>query len=475
MIYYVGNNEFLKKSYQYQKCTLEDAISYLEKLEYIGLDTETSGLDCHSKKLLTIQMGDEKNQFVFDIASYNYVIPQPLKQFLNGFEGTFILQNAKFDLQFFYKQHVILRHVYDTMLAETILTLGLQKGGRDLKTLVQKYCNEYLDKSVRGQIITHGLSPEVIVYGARDVQFLEHIMIVQKNQADRLDLTGALKLDNEFVKCLAYIEYCGVKLDWNKWKNKALGDMEALEEAKNNLESWLWDNGYKHYFSAYNLFAEKPECTINWNSEQQVIPLFKEIGVNCTVIEEGKEKDTIERKALQFQIKDFPILQLYYAYSAQQKLVSTYGLKWESVINPVTNRIHTSYKQIMNTGRLSCGEKSRGLPNLQNLPNNSLTRSCFIAEPGNKFIAVDYSSQESIVLANFAHDKSLINFYQKGLQDMHSYVAFLLFPEIQKSLNKTPENLTNDDLICIKEKYHDFRQTAKTAEFAIKSYFRLFS
>ena len=464
MIYLVSNNKSLFEDSLYKDITLEDSIEKLKELTYISTDTETSGLDCHSKKFLSLQLGNPEFQIVYDIESFNYKIPEILKEFLNNFTGTYILQNAKFDLQFFYVQDVFLKNIYDTMLAEYILTLGLQEGGRDLKTIVKKYCNEELDKSVRGKIITQGLSPEVIVYGARDVEFLETVMNKQKSRIKYTHMDGALKIDNEFVKCLAYIEYCGIKLDWEKWRKKANDNIEKVIKAKYALNQWLYDNDYKEYIASANLFSEGYESTINWDSPAQVIPLFEKIGIDCTVKVKGETKKTVEEKALKFQISKFPILTLYFNYKALQKIVSTYGLKWKDMINPVTGRIHTTYRQIMNTGRLSCGDKNRNAPNLQNLPNDAYTRSCFIAEPGNKFMSADYSAQESIVLANFAHDESLINFYRKGLQDMHSYVAFLLYKELQ---TKPASELTNDDLIAIKKNHHDLRQTAKTAEFAV--------
>jgi hypothetical protein len=50
---------------------------------------------------------------------------------------------------------------------------------------------------------------------------------------------------------------------------------------------------------------------------------------------------------------------------------------------------------------------------------------------------------------------------------MHSFVAFLLYPELQEELHKTADELTEDDLIWIKKNHKDLRQIAKTAEFAI--------
>lgn len=102
--------------------------------------------------------------------------------------------------------------------------------------------------------------------------------------------------------------------------------------------------------------------------------------------------------------------------------------------------------------------------NLQNLPADKLTRSCFVAEPGYKYIAVDYSSQEQIVLANFSGEENLINFYRKGFTDMHSYVAFLMYPNIRRC---TIEELTPEKLGYVKNEYSHERTIAKKAGFSI--------
>jgi DNA polymerase I-like protein with 3'-5' exonuclease and polymerase domains len=138
------------------------------------------------------------------------------------------------------------------------------------------------------------------------------------------------------------------------------------------------------------------------------------------------------------------------------------------MISPITGRIHTNFNQLMSTGRLSSGNAKENKPNLQNLPSDEFTRSCFIAEPGNKFIAADYSSQEQIVLANFSLEQNLINFYEKGFTDMHSYVAFLMYPDIRRC---TIEELEPDKLTYIKKEHSDKRTLAKSAGFAIKPFY----
>lgn len=475
MIYLCTQRKEFWRSNFYEYINLEEAIELLKPLSEIANDTETTGLSCHTKQLLLIQLGNDDMQILFDIESYQFKIPKLLKEFMNSYNGIWILQNAKFDLQFYYKQGVILKKVYDTMLVETIITLGLQEERdgklkdvkRDLKTICKKYCNYDMDKSVRGEIITQGLTDRVLKYASDDIKYLPLIKKKQQYYIKNLNLQNAVTLDNAFVRVLAYIEYCGIKLDWDKWKSKALRDLEQVALCKKDLDMYLYNNGFIRFFLQYDLFSEIPECTLNWNSPKQIIPVFEELGINCTTVEKGEKKKSIDEKTLSDQISKFEILQLYFKYKNVVKQSSTYGLNWESMINESTKRIHTVYRQIMNTGRLSSGEASRNAPNMQNLPNDEYTRSCFISELDNSYSAIDYVGQESIVLANFSNDTSLLNFYKKGLTDMHSYVAFLLYPELQKELNKTADELTNDDLKYIKKHHHDLRNIAKTAEFAI--------
>ena len=468
MIYLVSNqsNAF---GGEFEQISLHNAIELIKPLKNVGLDTETEGLDCHTKKLLSLQLGCKEFQVVFNTSSYNGKIPQELKDYLNESQQLFIIQNAKFDLQFLYKQNVVINNVFDTMLAETILTHGLQTSGRDLKTLGEKYCHVELDKSIRGQIITKGLNAVVIRYAAFDVVYLEEIMEKQLKLIQKLQLKNAVDLDNNFVKVLAYIEFCGIKLDWDKWEKKSRKDLEVVSEKLTALNNWLWDNGYKKYFDGIpDLFSGEMKCILNWNSSKQVIELFENIGINCTIKEKGITKKTVEEKAIGKYKKDFPILELYFEYKAAAKLTSTYGLSWKSMINPVTNRIHTKFTQIVNTGRLSSGSSRENKPNLQNLPSDELTRSCFISEPGNDYIAADYSSQEQIVLANFSQEPNLINFYKKGFTDMHSYVAFLMYPDIRRC---EIDDLTPENLKYVKKEYPDKRKIAKNAGFAIDLFY----
>lgn len=96
--------------------------------------------------------------------------------------------------------------------------------------------------------------------------------------------------------------------------------------------------------------------------------------------------------------------------------------------------------------------------NQQNLPNDSVTRSCFVAEPGNKWISCDYQSQESRIIASVSNDKAMIDLFENGCGDVHSLVAYMSYPDI------IPRETKIED---IKKLYHAQRQDAKGIEFAV--------
>ena len=392
IVYLVTNQITLYDSSLYKIIPLEDSIELLKGYQELGLDTETEGLDPFTKKLLLLQLGNYDFQILFDINSYGGKIPITLKNYLNTTDTLFILQNAKFDLKFLFTQDVIIKNVFDTMLAEIILTNGLQYSGRDLETICFKYCGVHLDKSVRGDIITKGLSDKVLLYSSEDVKYLPLIKEKQLEQIHENDLLGALNLDNSFVVVLAYIEYCGIKLDYNKWKLNTDNNISKVEVMKEALDEFIYNDNKEEFLSPMlNLWTGKREVVINWDSPKQVTSLFKSYGINTIIKERGEEKESIDAKVLSPQKKDFPILTPYLEYKEVQKEISTYGYNWKNYINPVTNRIHTSYKQLMDTGRLSSGDKRENKPNMQNIPSTYEFRGCFVPEKGCIMIDADYS------------------------------------------------------------------------------------
>jgi ribonuclease D len=111
------------------------------------------------------------------------------------------------------------RKVYDTMIVEQFLHLGYPNGAikYSLKEIAWRRLGIDIDKSVRGEIIWRGLDFEVIKYAAHDVEYLGKIMDSQIQDLRNIPnaLIGA-KLECDFTPVIAYLEWCGIKLDVEK-------------------------------------------------------------------------------------------------------------------------------------------------------------------------------------------------------------------------------------------------------------------
>lgn len=453
----------------YIECSVEFCLNYFENHKFIGCDTETKGFDPYTKELLLVQLGDYENQFAIDTTSID------IRLFKDLFEDrakTFIFHNAKFDLRFFLHKRIVIKNVWDTFLAESLLWLGYPPGmhARGLDSCCRNYLGVELDKSIRGQIIWRGLTSQVIVYGCNDVKYLIPLRNAQIEKLEEQDLITAIKVENDFVPVLAYIEYCGVKVDPIKWKKKLEGDLARLELARTELDTWVInheDNRFIEKVIQGDLFNPSIggiTCGIKWSRPKQVVALFESLGFNLTVEDKKTKKVTksVDAKIIKSQKHLSDIVPIYLRYKAAEKVVSTYGKSFLDSINPISHRIHTQFNQLMDTGRLSSGggkdkDSGRKLPNLQNLPKNPETRACFVAEEGNLWISADYKSQESVIIANITQDKAMIEFFQAGKGDIHSLAAKMAFP---KELMDIP-------LEEVEAKDPHTRDLGKKVEFAI--------
>ena len=469
MIYLVTNQKELFKNEVYKIISVEESLKLLNTLTIVGLDTETEGLDPWTKGLKSIQLGNYEFQIVIDTTT---ISPLVYKEYLES-DRLFIGWNLKFDLKFLFRQGIVPKRVWDGYLAERLMWLGYPPGihSLSLKSAGENYLGIELDKSVRGKIIYAGLTEDVIVYSANDVKYLEKIMRLQYEELVKKGLEKAIIYENKFVLPLAYCEYCGIKLDVNKWKAKMQKDEERVKNALAKCNEWFIKNEPKSkyifidrqgdFFNGFNL---EPQVTLNWNSAKQLIPIFKKYGVDVTTEnkENGGTKDSIDAKSLKPQKDKCSLIPLYLEYKEAVKVTSTYGENFLKQVNPVSGRIHTNYQQMgADTTRLTSGGKDKTAKieyiNLLNLPANAETRACFVAEEGNKWISIDYSGQETYLMASIANDEAIIKELTEGSGDIHSLTAYMSYHEIPRD---TP-------IKDIKKKYHNLRQEAKGIEFAI--------
>ena len=109
---------------------------------------------------------------------------------------------------------------------------------KNLQALEEKYLS-YVDKSKRKDIHTipkFGYTERVLKYSAGDIMVLPAIKQAQYKLAVEENQLRIIQLECEFVKVLAYSEYCGIYLDKNKWENIANTNLPKLKELENSFE-----------------------------------------------------------------------------------------------------------------------------------------------------------------------------------------------------------------------------------------------
>lgn len=350
---YVVTQQILPESDKYEIISPQAALYMLKPLRKVGLDTETKGFDPYTKELIMLQLGCYEFQVVIDITTVSIEF---FREFLES-DRLFIGWNIKFDLKFLLHQKIVVKECFDGFLAEKLMWLGYPSGihGMGLKAAGERYLGVELDKTVRGKVMWAGLSEDVIEYGANDVKYLERIMDAQMKELEKRNLQTAIIYENKSVNWVAYTEYCGVKLDIEKWRYKMILDNFNARVFEDALSDWViaavkgepytyhylqvegWADPkdlqrarekmqgercleadikgpVRGYFEAWKVpvdarlstkyikedlqgdlwsgFNNKPICLINWDSPKQVIPLFKHLGFDLL----AKDKETGEWK-----------------------------------------------------------------------------------------------------------------------------------------------------------------------------------
>lgn len=495
MIYFVTRQKQLFPDVDYDCISPELAVHKMQSWNLIQCDTETTGRDPHLCRLLCIQFGNDKadERIVVDCTTVDVRI---FKELLES--RRIIFQNGKFDIQFLFNYDIIPLKVYDTMIVEQLLYLGYPSGqiSYSLKEIAWRRLNINIDKTVRGEINWRGLDKQVIMYAAGDVTYLEKIMQSQLRDLRSKDLMKAAQIECDFVPAIAYLEWCGIHLDRDKWLAKMKKDQQNLKNCIKALDDFVTKNpAYKQFthvdtqgdlFLGYDL---TPKCTIQWSSSAQVVKFAKFLGFDTRVQDKktGEDKDSAMEKHLKKQKKINPeFIRLYFGkgdpgdddyypgYSGSFKVVSSFGQGHLNAINPKTDRIHTVYKQLgAASGRMSCGSQQPNTdlakenkvrpsectyPNMQQLPHDEETRACFTAPQGCLWSSCDFSALESRLGADIYNEPSMINEYLHGSGDIHSLVAKFCFPEELKDV----------DIKDIKRLYPHLRNKAKGPEFAMQ-------
>jgi len=167
---------------------MENAFAKLSSAKILGCDTETSGLSARFGRLFSVQFSD---------GEFNVLIPLSEGVHLGKLAGILtdptiikIFHNAKFDLDFLGENGYLVENVYDTMIAEKVLTRGANQSASLAETLYRYFAVD-LDKSQRAKFNQKwdGVwTDELVDYALSDVVHLPKLMAEQMAWLEKLGL-----------------------------------------------------------------------------------------------------------------------------------------------------------------------------------------------------------------------------------------------------------------------------------------------
>jgi DNA polymerase I len=170
---------------------MRDAFDRLSKATVLGCDTETSGLGARTGRLFSVQFSD---------GQFNVLIPISEGVELGLFAAILddpaiikIFHNARFDLDFLRENGYSVENVYDTMIAEKVLTRGANQSASLAETLYRYFAVD-LDKSQRAKFNRNwdGVwTDELVDYALSDVIHLPRLMAEQMAWIEKLGLEDA--------------------------------------------------------------------------------------------------------------------------------------------------------------------------------------------------------------------------------------------------------------------------------------------
>ncbi|MGV8944691.1 DNA polymerase I [Thermomonas sp.] len=413
---------------------LDAWVARLEAADEFAFDTETDSLDALRANLVGISVSVEAGKACYIPLAHAVpgAMQLPRQDVLDALRPVLadaskrkLGQNGKYDI------HVLRRHgidvagyADDTLLESFVLNAGIAR--HDMDSLAQRHLGyttiKYQDVVGKGakQIgFAQVALDDATRYAAEDADITLRLHTVMKPQleTDAGLLSVYRDIEMPLVPVLARVEANGVLID-----------AEELRRQSAELS--------RRMLIAQQKATELAGRSFNLDSPKQLgTLLFDELKLPAMVKTPGGAPSTNE-EALEAIADQHELPRIILEYRGLAKLRSTYTDKLPEMINPDTGRVHTSYHQAgAATGRLSSSD-----PNLQNIPIRSeegrRIRTAFIAPPGRKLVACDYSQIELRIMAHLSEDPALLRAFESGA-DVHRATAAEVFG---KSLEEVSGN-----------------------------------
>ncbi len=399
---------------------LRQLVTRLESGPTLTLDTETTHTDPMRAELVGIALTDasERGYYIPIAAPPDDpqlplgMVLETLAPLLNDAGRPKYGHNLKYDLTMLQRAGARLEGLaFDTMIAEWLINpasknLGLKNLAwarlKQQMTLITDLIGKGKHQGSMRQVPVAQVAP----YACADVDMTHRLVTILEAELQEKHLWSLFtEVEIPLIPVLAAMEMAGVRLDVALLKRMS----EELAARLGELEARI---------------QEMVGYAFNVNSTQQLSDaLFKTLGLPTQGLRRTKSGHFSTAAGVLERLQGkHPVIDLILKQRELAKLKSTYVDALPQLVNPRTGRLHTSYNQIGTvTGRIS----SSG-PNLQNIPIRTplgrQVRRAFVAEPGWKLIAADYSQVELRVMAHISGDKGLLSGFARG-EDIHASTA----------------------------------------------------
>lgn len=438
---------------------------------WLGIDTETGGLDWWKNRLRTVQFGDRHTGWCVEWSEWAGLV----KECVGVYEGPQAFWNVKFDAHFLESNGVELKRwlIHDgramAHLQNPWSATGLKPTAARLLGPWARYGeSEFKQAKAAGGFDWDDVPTELEwQYAAFDT------VITAQTCAELWPGIAAgyqsiydLELASTFV--LTDMERHGIMTD-REWMSRHADEWQRNADlCKLRLRDWWIGNPA---------------------SDKEVIASLREHLGWVPVVFTDKGNISLEREVLQGI--DHPIAQLVLEWRTNDKLQQY--VRQHQALADKDGLLHCSINPLgARTGRMSASR-----PNLQNLPrDDTRIRKGFVARPGNVLISADYDQIEGRLFAHYSGDANMLASIRYGDQmtaaghdgyDLHSMAARIVFsipagepvPKKLRSQTKTVQfgkiygsglekfmassGLTREEAIRVVAKYeHEFPETAKS-------------
>ncbi|MCG6659804.1 DNA polymerase I [Halomonas campisalis] len=408
-----------------EQAELDAWLERLKASDTFCFDLETTSLDYMEAQVVGVGLALEPGEAAYIPLAHDYLdapaqldrdaVLAALKPLWEDADKSKVGQNLKYDISVLANYRIqVAGRLEDTMLESYVLDSTATR--HDMDSLALKYLGEkttsfeeIAGKGAKQLTFNQIALEQAAPYACEDVDITLRLhALLRPRLADQGRLAAVLnEIELPLVPVLSRMERTGVALA----PERLHAQSRELDTRIRELESRAHELAGREF----NLGSPKQLGQILF--EEQKIPVIKKTPKGAPSTAEA----VLEELAL-----DYPLPKVIMEHRGLAKLKSTYTDKLPRLVNKATGRLHTSYHQAVTaTGRLSSSD-----PNLQNIPIRTAEgrkiRQAFIARPGYRIVAADYSQIELRIMAHLSEDKGLLEAFAEGC-DIHAATAAEVF------------------------------------------------